>query len=62
MADKKPVPASGDPLPEIMKIADENRTAANSMNDEEREEAFNRGMQLIYGGAAGCLTTKAGGR
>jgi len=32
------------------KLAAEIRKKANSLNEEEREELFKRGMQIIYGG------------
>jgi hypothetical protein len=50
MADKKQPDQTSDPKPEVMKLANEVRSKANSMTDQEREDSFRRGMQLIYGG------------
>lgn len=38
--------------PHAMEMAREARALTNTMTDEQREEAFRRGMQLIYGGDA----------
>lgn len=58
MADKKHVSGStSEPKTDIMKMADDTRSKANSMSDAKREESFNYGMQLIYGGSSG-ITAK----
>jgi hypothetical protein len=53
MDDKKKAPDTSNPKKEIMEIANEVRSAANSMTDERREDSFRHGMQLIYGGKGG---------
>lgn len=52
MAEKKQIPASSNPHPEVMKMADEVRSKANAMPDRKREESFSHGMRLIYGGSS----------
>lgn len=59
MADKKPVPVSADPKADVMKIANELRSKANSMSDVKREDSFSHGMRLIYGGPS-RVTAKTG--
>lgn len=50
MTEKKKSPVSADPKSDLMKIANDVRSKANSMSDEKREDAFSHGMRLIYGG------------
>ena len=50
MDDKKKAPEASNPKPKIMELANEVRSAANSMSDERREDSFRHGMHLIYGG------------
>lgn len=59
MADKKHVSGIADPKADVMKIANEARSKANSASDEKREQSFNLGMSLIYGGTHG-VAAKAG--
>jgi hypothetical protein len=60
MADKKESSQASAPKPETMKQANELRSKANSMSDQNREDSFSRGMQLIYGGTHG-VTAKTRG-
>jgi hypothetical protein len=46
---KKVVPTKADDNDEICKIAREARVRASKMTPEERNESFNRAMQIIYG-------------
>ncbi len=50
MTEKKKAPSSADPKADLMKIAQDVRTKANSLSDEKREASFSHGMRLIYGG------------
>lgn len=59
MTDKKQVSASSDPKPDVMKLAKEARSQSNSLSDDKREESFNHGMRLIYGGSK-RVAAKAG--
>ncbi len=48
MADKKHISkTTADPKSDIMEMAREARSKANSMNEEKRVESFNHGMRLI---------------
>ena len=60
MADKKTVPATADSKADIMKMANEVRSSANSLCDVKREDAFTHGMRLIYGGSSHIVAAKAG--
>jgi hypothetical protein len=61
MDQKKQISGSpAQPDPRIMQMANELRVKANRMNDDQRMDSFRRGMQLIYGGHAPTLATKAG--
>jgi hypothetical protein len=53
MDEKKKAPTAPHPKPKIMAMANEVRSKANSISDDQREASFNRGMQLIYGGNHG---------
>lgn len=50
MAEKKQLPGDADPKADVMKIANEARSKANSLSDDKRGEALEFGMRLIYGG------------
>ena len=39
-------------------LATEARKAANGLSEQEREELFKRGMQVIYGGSGGKQTAR----
>lgn len=39
-------------------LAAEARKSANGLSEQEREELFKRGMQVIYGGSGGKQTTR----
>lgn len=41
------------------KLAAEARKAANGLSEQQREELFKRGMQVIYGGSGGKKAARA---
>ena len=57
---KKSQNSGGQPNPNVMQHANEIRSKANKMTDEQRHDAFHYGMQLIYGGSRGNATAKIG--
>lgn len=60
MAEKKQLPSGVYPNADVMKIANEARSKANALPDEKREEAFEFGMRLIYGGNSHVATKVSG--
>jgi len=60
MEHKKQQAEDNKPNAELMKAAKVIRGKANSMTDDQREDSFRRGMQLIYGGTSGNATAKVG--
>jgi hypothetical protein len=52
-ADKPITPESHEalkPRADLLRISEEIRVDCNRLSDEQREDAFRYGMQLIYGG------------
>ena len=39
-------------------IAEENRSEANKLSEEQREELFQKGMQVIYGGTGEAVRAR----
>lgn len=53
MAEKKHIyHASSEPKADVMRMAQEIRKLTNSLSDDSRAAALERGMQLIYGGSS----------
>lgn len=44
------------PREDLLKLSEEIRTDCNKLSDEQREDAFRYGMQLIYGGGKAVTT------
>lgn len=61
MDHKKHQPAaSSKPNSQVMHAANEIRTKANRLTDEQRMAAFDHGMKLIYGGGNHGVPAKTG--
>lgn len=55
----KKTPETAAPKPALMKLAEELRSKTNNLSDDQREDAFRHGMQLIYGGNGKGVPAKA---
>lgn len=48
------------PKQALIKLAAELRSKTNNLSDDQREESFRHGMQLIYGGNGKGIAAKTG--